>query len=463
MVTLDISDTHINVMVVNGRRTEKAASLLLEAGLVKDGIIENKASVGQRIKQLMSEQGITAEKVALCVTGIHSIYRVISLPRMSTDLLDEAVRREMERIMPVPLHELYVFWRTLAQGKAEITIAMVGIPRTIIDTTIEALRHTGLRPIFITIRPLALAKVVDEANAIVINAQSNTFDIVVLYDGIPQLVRSLTFLNEQMSDDEKVKAVKDELEKTVSFYNSSQTHNAIGKNTATYVSGALRELVVPSIDYKVMQLPALLANSGDMNLGTYTASIGLAALLKRNGISPVKLCINILPDAYLPHSHIKLFAGLGFSLFSIILVIIFATLVLQEMAGTSSLQAKVDAANAQVKQIKKDEEALKKVVVKRDETQTLANLYHQPIVESEAQRAKVIRDLSSITEQLPGTVNLESIEYSKGITMKGEAPDKDTILSYARSLRNTNRFSSVMLASMSEKEYNEWVFMFKID
>ena len=39
MITLDIEDTCIRMMVVNGRKVELAATLPLEPGLVEDGVI----------------------------------------------------------------------------------------------------------------------------------------------------------------------------------------------------------------------------------------------------------------------------------------------------------------------------------------------------------------------------------------------------------------------------------------
>ena len=43
------------------------------------------------------------------------------------------------------------------------------------------------------VRPLALARVADERDALIINVQPVGFDIVVMIDGIPELLRSLPF------------------------------------------------------------------------------------------------------------------------------------------------------------------------------------------------------------------------------------------------------------------------------
>ena len=60
-------------------------------------------------------------------------------------------------------------------------------------------------------------------------------------------------------------------------------------------------------------------------------------------------------------------------------------------------------------------------------------------------------------------VNLKSITYGSGLIINGVAPDKEIILSYIRGLRDTNRFSSVMLSNMTEVAYNEWNFTLTLE
>jgi Tfp pilus assembly PilM family ATPase len=57
MVTLDIEDTSIKMMVVRGRRVETAMSLPLEPGLVHNGVIIDTATVSRHIVDLLSGQG----------------------------------------------------------------------------------------------------------------------------------------------------------------------------------------------------------------------------------------------------------------------------------------------------------------------------------------------------------------------------------------------------------------------
>ena len=51
MVTLDIEDSCIRMMVVKGRQVELVASTDLESGCVEDGVIVDEARVSKQIRK----------------------------------------------------------------------------------------------------------------------------------------------------------------------------------------------------------------------------------------------------------------------------------------------------------------------------------------------------------------------------------------------------------------------------
>src|SRR4030066_1521336 len=275
MVTLDIEDTSIKMMVVRGRRVETAASLPLEPGLVHDGVVIDTATVSRRITELLSAQGISEKKVAVSISGIHSIYRTVNIPKLPKNLLDEAVRREAERVMPVPLNELYTSWQAISMSDIETTLCIVGLPRNTVDAMLDTLRQAGLQPEAMDVRPLALVRVADERDAIIVNVQQTGFDIVVMIDGIPELLRSLPFPAGAASVPDKLAEVKEELERTVAFHNSTHKESPITNYTAAFVSGELGEMLAGTIKYRGKPLPPLLSYADSLNTSEYATNIGL--------------------------------------------------------------------------------------------------------------------------------------------------------------------------------------------
>jgi len=488
MVSLDIEDSCIRIMVVKGRRVEAAASLPLEPGLVEDGVVLDKVTVSQRIRQLMEEHGVEEKQVAAAISGIHSIYRVARLPRLPKGMLDEAARREMERVTPVPLNELYMSWQTVAVSDVETTICLVGLPCNTVDAMLETLGQAGLECRHMDVRPLALARVADEKDSIIVNVQPLSFDIVVTVGATPQLLRSLPFPAGDMPASEKVEVVKEELDRTVTFYNSSHKESPITENMVVFLGGELREMLAEALGYPVKPLPEWLSYPEGFDAAEYAVNIGLALREVKVAAPQVRVSVNVLPEAYVPKPRpIVEIVSWAFVVLAVGVLTPLAALTYNEFRQTSALQAEVHKARVQVEARQGTQAMLEGLQAKADEVRSVRDVFQQSLNSLDARRAQVNGDLSKVTSLLPGTIDLSSIKYSlegemelekdltvlaeqeKEITMlvrvlvEGTAPDAETILSYARALRDTGRFSNVSVYDMLEVEYNEWQFTLALD
>jgi type IV pilus assembly protein PilM len=459
MFTLDIEDTSIKIMSVKGKHVEAAASLPLEPGLVHDGVVIDTATVSRHIIELMSAHGINEKKVVVSISGIHSIYRLVNLPRLPKGLMDEAAKREMERVMSVPLNELYTSWQAISLSDIETAMCIAGLPRTTVDAMLDTLNQAGLKPEALDVRPLALARVTDERDAIIINVQQAGFDIIIMTAGIPELLRSLPFPASAESVPDKISEVKEELERTVAFHNSSHGENPITQNTATFVSGELGNMLAGTLEYRVKPLPQLLSYTSALNIGEYATNIGLALKFMRVDTSQTRVNINVMPEAYLPKPiPIIQIISWAFIPIAIAVLLLLGISTLQAVGQTQLLQTQVDNAQTQLQTRQGTEATLKQLQAKVAEAKKTRDAFKPPLDSARAQRAKVNGALNTVTSLLPGIIELKSISYSQSLTVSGTAPDDSTIVNYVRDLTNSGRFSEVLITDMREIEFNEWQF-----
>lgn len=449
-------------MVVEGKQVKAAASVPLQPGLVRDGVIIDAVTVSQKISELMTSLNVKEKSVVAGVSGIHSVYRVVSLPSLPKSLLGEAARREMERVMPVPLVELYTSWQAVALSDTETNICLIGLPRDTVDAMLETLKGAGLEPKVLDIAPLALARVIDEKDALAINAGEASFDIVIVADGIPELVRSLRYSADAATVSEKIAEVREELDRTIAFYNSSHKANPITQQIATFVSGELAELLAGLLGYPVKPLPNFLSHSDNFNASEYAINIGLALKQIKAGTSRVNM--NVLPEAYLPKPLpiIKIISW-AFIVVAIAILVPLGIATIQAMQKTSFLQAQVKAAELQVQARHGTLPVIQKLQAEIKEARTTLDTFQRPLENARAQRAKANADLAQVTSLLPGTIKLQSISYSQAatglnLTLTGTASDKTIVVDYARALRGSGRFSEVLITDMKEVEYNRWNF-----
>jgi type IV pilus assembly protein PilM len=464
MITLDIEDTSIRIMTVAGKRVQTAASLPLEPGLVRDGVIIDPVTVGQRIGELMAAQGISEKRAVVSISGIHSIYRVVNIPKLQQKLMNEAAQREMERLMPVPLNELYTSWQGIDTSDIETAICLIGLPRNTVDAMLDTLRQAGLQAEAMEVRPLALARVVDERDALIVNAKPTGFDIVVMVAGIPELLRSLPFPADAASPEEKVDEVKEELERTIAFYNSNHKGSEINNRIAVFVSGELSETLAGTLEYRGKPLPQLLLDTDSLNTSEYAANIGLALRQTRVEFSPSRVNLNVIPELYQPKAFpIVQMASWSFIVLAIILLGFYGISTIQNYRETLSLQTQVNDIQALVKIRQGSDAAIKQLQTQIDATKKASAVFQKPLDAAKAQRAKVNNDISKVTSLLPGIINVTSISYgTAGISITGTAPDDTTVVDYVRALRNSNQFSQVLISGMTETSFNTWNFSLSI-
>ncbi|UCH51708.1 MAG: hypothetical protein JSV54_02835, partial [Chloroflexota bacterium] len=394
------------------------------------------------------------------VSGIHSIYRVVNIPKLPKNLLNEAAMREAERVMPVPLEELYTSWQAINISDIETVFCLVGIPRSTVDAIIATLKQAGLEPDAMDIRPLALARVADERNAIVINAQQTGFDIVVMIGGIPELLRSLPFPADTTSPGDKVAEVKEELERTIAFYNSSHQGSEITASMAAFVSGELGDMLAQTLEHRVKPLPHLLSYTDSLNTSEYAANIGLALRQGGAGFSPAQVSLNVTPEVYLPKPFpLMQLVSWAFILLAAAVLILFGISTLQNYQETKRLQNQLNNIQTQITNRQGTQAEIKQLQTQIDEATKSGDTFKKPVDTAMAQRERINTEYSRITSLMPGILDINSIEYGKQIwTVKGIAPDQTIIVDYVRELRNSGQFQSVLISNMNEIAYNEWQF-----
>jgi len=456
-----IDSSAVWVLVARGKQPRKWASMPLERGLVKDGVIQEPNAVASKIKELWRTHKIGDRKVIAGVSGINCLYRSITLPELPRDLLPEAVKRETARILAVPLEQLYLSWQTLPALKGETKVYLAALPRNSIDALISTLRKAGLNPYLMDLKPLCLARTVTEPKAIIIDAQPTSFDIVIQTEAIPQVVRSLP-LTEEDSLEEKIPIIREELDRAITFYNSSHMDKPIEASVPILVTGELAEhqdtwkLITGRQPHPVQVLPSLLETPEGFPSSQYMTNIGLALKeIGDKGATAYSLVnLNVFPDVYRPKPrHLSEILFVPFVVAGIALVVL--GFYAYSYTSNRTTELRIELANISEIVITKrtqidDLTALAEQVSAAQET---ANAFAATLDSFRSGRDEIFRDLGEINK-LPGAIHLRHvIDDTSTLTVNGLGDDEDAIFSYARNLRASGRFTMVVITDMRQKDY----------
>ena len=164
------------------------------------------------------------------------MYRVLSLPPLPDSLLGEAVRREAGRVLPVSINELYLAYQRIPSGPTETRVFVQDCCKNT-DVLIDALHSAGVKPRVLDLAPLALSVCVNEPRAIIVDATSDSLNIIVLSERVFQVIRSLVIQGKNIF--ENMPTISEEFARTVAFYNSSHPQDPLKADIPVFVSSDL--------------------------------------------------------------------------------------------------------------------------------------------------------------------------------------------------------------------------------
>jgi len=99
-------------------------------------------------------------------------------------------------------------------------VLVVGVPREVIDSEVRSLRVAGINPRTLELRTMALARAVGKEQALILNIEPSSFDIVVVVNGVPEIMRSIAWQQSDLAEEGRVEHLALTMELTVDFYNA---------------------------------------------------------------------------------------------------------------------------------------------------------------------------------------------------------------------------------------------------
>lgn len=464
IVTLYIEDAGLQLLVTSGKHIKKWARLPLEPGLVKGSVVMNEEEVARAIGELMNANKVKNKKVIVGLSGLRSLTRPFIVSAAPRAKLAEIVLREARKLLPVPLEQLYVSWQTAPMPGKKLQVFLVAIPRKTVESAMATLLRAGLKPQFLDLKPLALARLVREKSAIIVDVQPAEADIVVMVDGVPQPIRTLPLGEGTVA--ERLKAVGDDVARTIEFHNSSNPDSPLNAAAPLYVGGelaaepSLARQLSERIGHPVSILSSPLPCRELPDLGTYLVNIGLA--LKelpsvKRGASPATN-VNAVPIAYRPKPislaravALPVVIAAGGMLLPMVMVL------QADSDSNASLRLQLDNANRLVAQRQRDETRLKAEVAALEKKAAGADAtYGGLVLELKGLKTSADRvngDLWAILDSMDSSsVRMDHISYTKDtVTVIGTFPTQSHVTIYAANLNSTGRFSGVVITSMVRK------------
>ena len=237
--TVVVESTDIRYLITRGGQVHRWGSVPLPAGLVVEGRVTDPPALGRLLDDLFRRESLGRERAIISISGMRSIARLFALPKLQASLMEEAVAREARKEMPISPESLYLSWQAIPAGDALQRVFVLGVPRNLVDSHVQALQAAQIAPYVMDLKPLALIRAVGRPEAIIANLEQDMLEIVVVVDFVPAIMRTIALEGEGRDSEGKVERLVSELAQTVGCYNEGHSEAPMRQDTPVYLTGRL--------------------------------------------------------------------------------------------------------------------------------------------------------------------------------------------------------------------------------
>jgi type IV pilus assembly protein PilM len=445
VINIEINSTAIRLMETSGNRVIRWASYSLEPGMFEEEVISDPQALSAAIRRLMASSGIQGGEVIASVSGLYSLSRILTVPTPAgVPITEEAVLAAAGEGSPFS-EDMYLSWQAFATGEGGQHVLVVGVPKDVIDGEMRALRAAGINPRILDLKTMALVRAVNREQALILNIEPASFDIVLVVNGVAESIRTTAWRQEDFSSEEGAEHLASALEMTVGFYDSYHPGAPLDSATPLFITGqmsgdlALTERLQAIVKYPVEPLAPPLEYPAHLPVSQYAVNIGLAL----NGTTVSKDAeeeghslpdINLLPQVYRPWrpsgKQIQFFCAI---IVAIALLVPLYRVATEAMSDTAMLQARYDIINSELQR--------RQIEIKNREPLEKAINEYNTIVDMGGGFTEDLNVVTSLAEQFD--ISLSSINHQgKIISIVCQSDNFTSFRGYLTALAESGRFST---------------------
>ncbi|GBC94614.1 Cell division protein FtsA [bacterium HR16] len=177
-----------------------------EGVIDESGYIQDPQALGQAIRQLLTQAGISTKHVVTSIPGQSAlVVRVIEMPKMSPSELDKSMAWEVERHIPFAAQgDVVTDYAVIERPDADpndpnMEVLLAAAQQDVVDAVVKTLFAAQLDPVAIDVQVLATARTViglqpekyQDKTVVLLNVGATATDMGVFTGGVLRLPRTI--------------------------------------------------------------------------------------------------------------------------------------------------------------------------------------------------------------------------------------------------------------------------------
>ena len=207
MVGLDIGSKTIKIVELQKEGNSfslRASGIVGYAGASIDKMMDDKemAGLGQIIKNLHKEAGVSSKDIVLSLPEPQVFTRTIKFPMLTDAEISSAVKWEAEQYIPIPIAEAIIQHTILSRNEKstppEVTVLLVAAPRNMVSKYTKLIEMSGLNPVAVETELIALTRALAPPGrtVLLVDLGAIATSIAIARDGLLSFSRSIPVAGE---------------------------------------------------------------------------------------------------------------------------------------------------------------------------------------------------------------------------------------------------------------------------
>jgi Tfp pilus assembly protein PilN len=468
-LTLNIGTKEIRLLVTDKKEVVHWSSKELLPGWVKDGHILEPQAVGAAIESLLKSANVRQDEVALCVTGLPFTHRVVKLPPMKNSLVRDSIKHFMSKESSMPTDQMSLSWAMTDENDNEVTYFVLCVDKKIVDTVAETMKEARIRRWTMDLTSLALARASSKDNAIVVSAEPDYYEIVLVNNGDISTIHTMS-IEEEISDSKKqAKQLASEISKAVAYDAKKHKQSLLAQDIPLLLTGEIsgdsdfRDLFQTELGYPVTLLTPPLAQETDLPVQLYSTNIGLALKHIMNGdlqqgeaVLYNDIDLDIMSGRYAvarkPFSFVSVLLPLVLAIIAGIVIPMYSASAWQD-TELLRLENELAAANKQLEQAIHNNEMAKQIANRTNQVYSRIDDLKRGRQALFGEQGELVAKLEKVVDALPAESYFTNFTMSpEAIALSGHADDVFQVVDYTNVLTREKIASEIRITSITEAD-----------
>ncbi len=207
MTGLDIGSKTIKIVEIEkegGNPSLVASGIVGYSGITIDKMNDEKemASLGQVVRKLHSEAGVSSKDVVISIPEPLVFTRTIKFPLLTDAEIASAVKWESEQYIPIPISEAVIQHTILARNEKasppEVLVLLVAAPKAIVEKYMKVAQFAGLNVTVVETELIALTRSLapPDRTVLLVDFGASSTNIAISRMGLLSFSRSISIAGE---------------------------------------------------------------------------------------------------------------------------------------------------------------------------------------------------------------------------------------------------------------------------